>query len=72
MSDTRSRRDKLRDMARQTVSPHEADIARRKLGEPGYMASHKPRAYVRPVHLRIVYDGRDIMGKVVWDWEDEA
>lgn len=33
--DHRSRRQKLQDMANQTASPHEAEVARRKLAEIG-------------------------------------
>jgi hypothetical protein len=56
VSDTRTRREKLRDMAHQTESPQEAEVARRKLGK-GFLAGQKPRR--RPVVFDVVWEGDD-------------
>ena len=63
MSDTRTRREKLRDMAHQTESPQEAEVARQKLGK-GFLAGRKQRR--RPPVIEVTWDGEDDPAEAWW------
>ena len=66
MSDTRTRREKLRDMAHQTESPQEAEVARRKLGK-GFLAGRKPRR--RPPVFEVSVPD-DYTSDDEWEWDE--
>lgn len=66
MSDSRTRRQKLAAMARQSRSPREAEVARRMLGaDDGNPMLRPPRKKLKPQNFHIDKNGE-------WVWDDDS